>query len=550
MLKVVNKDKRQYDIFINDEKIVSLDIEFGSVSNKFFIVTEFLEDCSKKLGSEFDDWFKKLILDYINTSEYKIKLTNILSVLYKKYLENQQSLNLLLEELEKLKIDNNIINYDIVEAKIQDIKNLINKKINDNNISIDRIKNEFKELIQFINNHNQEVLIDNTDKIIYFCDKYINLLNIDFNSFINKKKRSKTSIFFNAKEIEKLIKTTYYLKIYSIFNKDKNLKLNHISHKIIYNKLISNISQNIITKIFNIITSKINKYHTTDKYMWEYIRVNFCKSTDFHIMHIFNWIMDSILLLCKADQNPITFLTSVIDNAVQWILRNTYETTATYTDNITTEDINYISGKDRLMNYAYDDTLSKLVAITDTIIQKKYNINIENYREAIKELKNIPISSKYITFPFLSKTLEIPYKHFTTLPCDHCYRLNFLFHYLLSNEFIKNYPTLNKILIYYTKPKNNKKISYTIENIEFFYKQFGLFLTTKNTTFMKTIIEFIMNNFNHVNFYTFKNPGFKAPFDNNIIKQIETDLIDLYCKYFSNDKYLIEDLQEKIKRII
>ena len=106
--------------------------------------------------------------------------------------------------------------------------------------------------------------------MMYF-DKYLDLSNINFEGYINKSKKSKNSIFFDAEDIKKIIRVSNYLKIYFIISQDINMKLNTKFHKEVYNQLTKSItSENIIYKLFKIVSSKTYEYNHTDKYMWDY----------------------------------------------------------------------------------------------------------------------------------------------------------------------------------------------------------------------------------------------------------------------------------------
>ena len=95
MLKFEEIGKRQYNILLSvgDEEphiVTELNLMFSPITNKFFRLTEFVEDCSDKLGKEFDDWFCGLIKDYQDAKyDYRIIRDNIdtLKMYCDKYLE-------------------------------------------------------------------------------------------------------------------------------------------------------------------------------------------------------------------------------------------------------------------------------------------------------------------------------------------------------------------------------------------------------------------------------------------------------------------------------
>ena len=74
MISFIKKDKRKYDIVSEkadgkiDNHIASLDLVFSPATNKFDKIVEFVEDCSKTLGDEFDIWFTSYLTEYIESN--------------------------------------------------------------------------------------------------------------------------------------------------------------------------------------------------------------------------------------------------------------------------------------------------------------------------------------------------------------------------------------------------------------------------------------------------------------------------------------------------
>ena len=90
MIKFISTDKRKLDVMVNEEKICELDLVFSPVTNKFTEITKFIEDCSEKLGSEFDTWFKTYIEEYkASNFDHTIILKHIPNI--KNYVEKYLS---------------------------------------------------------------------------------------------------------------------------------------------------------------------------------------------------------------------------------------------------------------------------------------------------------------------------------------------------------------------------------------------------------------------------------------------------------------------------
>ena len=469
MIKFKETGKRKYQILNlegdNAEVICNLDLVFSPISNKFFRLTEFVENCSVKLGPEFDVWFTKLIKDY-KTS-----------------------------------------NYDYLVIK--------------NNIP------QLKE----------------------FCDKYLELTNINFEDYINRSKASKNSIFFDAGEIKKIIQVSNYLKIYFILAQDTEMKLVNKFHKETYNKLIETINNNnTIYKLFKIVSSKTYEYNYSDRYMWEYIKTIYCKTTDMHVFSIFNFLMNNILVTCSTDQNPIPYLISVIDESIKWILKNIYKDAIIYSDTISTQDVYTIQSKDNLASYSHNDTIGKLLVISYNQLEKSGIDNIDKFRTSLTNLKEISLFANYITYPILSKVLNIPYRHFLTLSVSNSYLLNILLFYLLSDDFKKQYSVLSRMLLYYNKQKPILKTTYKIKNIDVFTETLGTFLSFKNNITPYDFQSGIMGKLSRNTYASFLN---EQEIPNVPLAKLEVDIIKFYNDYFDNRmEPMFTELRDKIDKML
>jgi hypothetical protein len=456
--------KRKFSIFNNDEKIIDLNLLFSPVTNKFNKLSDFIEDCSKKLGEEFDIWFCNFIKDYINSNrEYPI------------------------------------------------------------------IKN-------------------NIEKLMEYCDKYLDLCNINFSDYINKSKVSKNSIFFDDIEIKKIVQVSNYLKIYCIFSQDSFLQLPSKFHKEIYNKLVSKITGNdIIYKLFKIVSSKTYEYNHTDKYMWDYIKSIYCKTTDMHIMTIFNFIMNNILVTCETTSNPIPYLISVIDESIKWILKNIYKDAIVYSETVNTQDVYAIQGKDNLNSYAHNDTISKLLMTAYNRLDD-VGIDIDKFKNIVSGLKEMSLFANYVTYPILSTVLDIPYRHFLTIPVSNSYLLNILLFSILPDSFKDRFPIIRKMLLFYNIEKPILKTTYKIKNLPDFLDTFNTFLGFKNQILAYDTYSSIIGKLSRNTYVSFCN---EKKVTNFPLAKLENDMIIFYNEFFSNKlDPLFKELEEQIDNTI
>jgi hypothetical protein len=434
------------------------------------------------------------------------------------------------------------------------------------NLAFNSVTNKFDEITKFIeecstllgiefdnwfksylteykdSNYNHQIILNHIPNIKKYVELYLTAINVNYAEFSDEKKRSKTSIYFSTDEIKKLTKVSCYLKIFAIISHDKTMKMLPNFYKEVYNILIKDIATDaILYKIFNLVNSKINKYKVTDSYMWEYIKMRYCKTVDIHTIHIFNWIIHNILIICDAKQNPISFISSVINNSIKWILHNVYKDSIIYSEAITTEDANMVPGKDKLETFAYNDTIAKLLVVAYNSLEQE-KISEEEFKIATNDKKQMPTSAKYITFPILCKALKIPYKHLITIPSEHAYLLNILLHNSLSDSFKVEYPVLTNLLMKYNTNKEIKKTTYTIFEMETFENTFKEFLTTKDSLFAYDFYSSIVGKMLRNTYGHFKN--------GSVIDQLpklEKDIVLFYNKYFSDGLNVeIESIGKKL----
>lgn len=470
MIQFEKIEKRKYKIFDVDveqnkqREIIQLNLIFSPASNKFDKIIDYVEDCSKVLGNEFDEWFKSYLNEYIDS------------------------------------------NYDAA---------IIKKHI---------------------------------PKLMELSDKYLEVCDVNFEDYVNKDKISKNSIFFDDVEIKKLIQASNYLKLYFIISQDSVMKLPVKFHREIYNILVKEISEkNILFKLFKIVSSKTYRYNLTDSHMWEFIKSLYCKTTDMHIQEIFNFLVNNILVACEPKSNPIPFMISVVDEAIRWILQSVYKDSIVYSETINTEDAYIQQGKDKLKTYAYNDTIGKLVLLAYSCLES-HEISDITFNESIKKNKETSLFSTYITYPVLSKVLDIPFRHFTTIPTEHGYLLNVLLYSYFPEEFKSKYSTICELLLHYNKEKSIPKTTYKIKNIDHLLKTKGKFLGFKNIIFASEFYSKIIGKISRNTYVSFKD---EKELINFPLAKLEEEMIEFYNDYFDNRlQNMYEQIEDELDRVI
>ena len=373
---------------------IKLMLSPSSVTNKFFIVTKFLERVAEHCGEGFGDWFVSL-------------LTNC--------------------EDENLKT---------------------------------------------------KAVVDSIPIIKGFVDDYLDAKEFDYSQFVDVTKIKKNSILFQPEEIEKILRLSCYLKVYSVISNNEKLKLGAKLHRDVYNKLaIEIVETDIVRKIYDVIKTKTFRYNLTDRFMWEYIKNVQGKDIGIHIIEIFNFIMNNILVLCEEDKNPITYFVGVIDESVKWFLRSVYKGSIVYDDSIATEDIQGIN-TDNLKTYSYNDTLGRLKGIAYEkiyqLLQKESTMTMEKveddefivtFHERASAINYISPLCETLVFPLLSKMTNIPYHHFKTLSPEHSAVLSVYMQTLFRKIFGTEYKHMVALLNFFPLRSPSISTTYKIKSV-------------------------------------------------------------------------------------
>jgi len=397
------------------------------------------------------------------------------------------------------------------------------------------------------------ILWDALPQLKSYCDKYLDVLNINFSGYVDEKKRSKSSIFFDANEIKQIVRVSSYLKVYYTIYKDQTMEITQRFNKKIFQNLIEIISNStIILKIHKVVSSKTFEYNQSDKYMWLYIKNMLCRTPDTHIANIFNFVVNYIIVTCEVDKNPIPYLISVIDESIKWILRTTYKDSIIYSDSIATQDVNSVVGRDNLKTYAHNNTIGHLTVIAYNALEEIFDkceqtkdLRIEEFKGKIEGIKELSVIAECITYPILAKILDIPFRHFLTLSITTSYMMNILLYKLTEGTvFEENYPYMRKLLLYHNLQRPISKTSYKIKNLNKFIESFDHFIGFKNRTSVYDIYSMLIGKITKNEYSDFITGN---SITNLPISQLETEVVDFYNKYFSGhlDDFL-KQIQEKI----
>jgi len=484
MINFKKVNVKKYELYNNDIKITDIELLSSTVTNKYYIVTNFIEKMSER-SVEFTDWFSDFMTKFVG-SEYHDKF------------------------------------------------NLVK---------------------------------DNTDNMKLYVDEYIDGLEVDFSKFVDESKSKKSTILFYKEEIEKIIRLSGYLKLYSIISNSENLKFDQKAHKDIYNTLSYEIIENqIIYKIYNVIKTKTYRYNLTDKYMWEYIKSVQCKDMDVHVVEIFNFIMNSILIICEEDRNPITYFLGVAEESIKWLLRSAYKSTVIYSDTISTEDIQS-SNIDNLKTYSYNDTLGNLKGIAykqlyqlfedsnilifedekDKDAMRDSDNRIVEVQNRIMSINHISPLCECIVFPLLSKLTSIPYNHFKTLSPEQSAVLSLYVQGLMRKVFKNDYKNLVNLLGYYPDNQAALVTTYKLKTMSEFVnlsQDVNNFFGFKTKIILGQMLSYFVGRVSRMTFFNMVDGKSLGGIP---LSKVEQETIQLFISWFSNK---LEPEFAKMKEIL
>jgi hypothetical protein len=464
LIKFEQAGAKDWKILVNGNELTQLQLLPSSVTNKFQIVTSFIERVAEYHGKDFSDWFENLIKQCMDEEK------------------------------------------------------------------------------------RPAAVVGSTNEIKKYVNEYIENLNFDYTKFVDETKAKKNSILFTADEIKEIIKLSCYLKVYSIVSNSVNFSLSNNLHKDIYNKLAEDImTTDIVSKIFDVVKTKTFRYNLSDKFMWEYIKTIQCKDIGIHIIGIFNFIMNHIIILCEEDKNPITYFVGVVDESVKWFLRSVYKGSIVYDDSISTEDIHGIN-VNNLITYSFNDTLGKMKAIAFDKIYKELekenlsHIDKNNTDQYIidfhNRLSNINYTSPLCTclvFPILSRMTGVTFVHFKTISAEHAAVLSYYLNTLLLKVFKSDYRNLFQLLDYYPLTSPSINTTYKIKSIhEYIKSQNSIknFFGFNTKTFPHKVLCHFVGRVSRINFCHLITGDRLSGIP---LSKVEGDMIRFYTKMFAGD---------------
>jgi hypothetical protein len=389
---------------------------------------------------------------------------------------------------------------------------------------------------------NSEILIKATDTFLKFAENYIDNKKVDFKSFVNKRKTTKTSILFTEEDIREIAIASTALKIYGIFYNESSLKPPEDTHKKIF-KLLTNtcFETGVLQKVFLLLKSRTYRTYSMDKYMWQVCKLKISETPDSHIMSIYNFLISSLFVILDVTINPIPFINNIIDSSISWLMRTSYNIDIIYGEIFSgTNDI-YGSSHSQQSFYVHacNDVIGKSSAHTLDIIKNHYQLTdyqYDSFQSRLEQVDEIFPYMKLFNIPFISSLLEIPYKHLITTHPRHIMLLSIFSKYISEDVLDKKFPNLIRLLE--SKPafsisyKNHRKRK--LEDLKIFRdKNNKITVKTTKSSYKIRNLQHILNN--NTTIFGFENP------------KLRFDIISAICGILISTKKDLESIITKDK---
>ena len=233
----------------------------------------------------------------------------------------------------------------------------------------------------------------------------------------------------------------------------------------------------VVFKIFTIIRLKVFRHKFIKKHMWEFFAEKLGTSADVHVVKIFNDIMNSMLVLCEENKNPISYFSVVVEESIKYFLKTPYNERVAYKDSLERQNIHGFY-HDNLKTYCYNDTLGRLKGIAYEYIYKKIDTSppssvdnkdtdtvLSEFQERVLNLTYVSPLHKCLVSPILSKITNIPYFHFKKLSKEHSMVLSVYLQKLLLTVFEDDYSDLFSLLDCYPIERPSIATTYKIKQI-------------------------------------------------------------------------------------
>ncbi len=413
MIKFTKESTKKY-LFFKDEKLIApINLITSTVTNKYHIITDFIEDMSKKLGVEFDEWLVHFVTGYKQA-----------------YDSPPPPLD------SSAEAENDFV---FLEQNLDKIKNYVKEYI-------DLLDIDFSKYVNMNKVKKGSILFEEDEiKKIIIISGYLKIYSLISNSTIKLGSRLDNKIY--DKLVREIVTEDIISKLYTII-KTKTFRYSLTDRYMWdYLKLMqSKTVDTYVVEIFNFIMNQILILCEVDKNPIVY----FVSIVDESV----KWFLRSVY------KGSMTYDDSI----------STEDIHGMSTDNLMTYCYNDTLGtlKGIAINYLYNEVEKEQAKLFEN--EEKNNItdsfdhSITTIQNRISNIEYVSPVSECLTFPILSKALGIPYNHFKTLNAEHSTILSIYMKDIFLNVFYKEYSSFFNLLNCYPKERPLLITTYQIKS--------------------------------------------------------------------------------------
>jgi hypothetical protein len=436
-------------------------------------------------------------------------------------------------------LPNNTIskNFDSVISSIQSMSEIMGKVFDD-------------YIFNFVNGYQKcdtederyAFLKKNVNKTLQFSTVFVSVNNINYTGFADETQQTNDSIFFDSKDIIKIIKLSQALKIFSIVlntearisSENKKtiwskfitlLKADHLPSKL--HKFFEIISINAISNIRDYSEKKVDDEDNIDNLVWE----------------TFNFILYEGLIINNYKRNPIPFFVGILNTNIKYGGKYKPDNSLVFIDD---DEVNKIEDKisrreSTEKNRADKNILKLLYPISLFYFSSAYNSTHrskngnQKYKKILEKIEYTSPFWNAILAPVLSKAIGMDYEKLREISPKQAAVISFYFGIKLNSIFKKKYQNLFRLA--YLFPINSPDFRfYRLKNV-FQFINATLQFPIKDLSpiggsriFIARLIEDFIGKIKSTPFCSICT----GHVINNIqIEKLETEIVDYIVRYFT-----------------
>jgi hypothetical protein len=432
-------------------------------------------------------------------------------------------------------------NYNLLSTTIKEI-------VNDNEYSVEYFVKLLSSQYQFTDD-----IIKDYEKLIDYTMKYIDRLidQIDLSKYVDKTKRTSSSLFLDENDIRDIIKLSYHMKIFSfIFNSNVLSNLN--AKRKAFSTLVEKLNvQKSIDILYEFVDKRTISFKV-DKTMWTFLKL-YSRTPEIVKIDMFNFVVETLLAIFEPGRsNIVGFIVNYIDRNINWIMMETYD------DNIVTdstlsqdeeETVDIVFKSDFIATCSYEHTISKLTDyVKKWLIDKKINIGFFETR-CNNDLYVTRFHSLFI-LPLISKITNIDYNYLNYLMKDKVtmFYLQAYTYIMFEKYFANDYKHLLNVLPLGLSNSDLGKAQVKLVTDMIIKKDFSFYNFKHKHNIAIRLISEVHNIMSKK--HKLKNIFYDSIKSFNFGAKYIEELLDIYNQLFSENSLLIEFLNEKTHKIL